>query len=358
MSKARPIVVLAFPGGGDPYTDSFYASMRKHGAEVIDAVYSGRWILKNGFAADYAHFHWPSFLYGGIAPAAVLKASLKFIVFLLLLRLAGVRIIWTAHNLYPHERNRPAWVDRVVRLFVCRIASHVVVHGKAAADIVADEFNVPRRKLVLVAHGHFIERYPHTMSQLAARARLGLPEGAYVYAFFGNCRPYKNVLELIACFQRDFAGEACYLVVAGRCGDGRYREEIETSIRHAPKGILFRESFIADQDVQVYLSAADVVVLPFKDVLTSGSAILALSFGKPVIAPRIGCLSDLIDPSRGILYDQGSEEGLAQAMRLAREVEFDPEAIRSFAQSLSWEQSATTLLQSLATPGRGALIPA
>ena len=47
--------------------------------------------------------------------------------------------------------------------------------------------------------------------------------------------------------------------------------------------------YIPDAELQVWLRAADVVVLPFRDILTSGSAILALSFGRAVVAPALGC---------------------------------------------------------------------
>ncbi|MEZ4597387.1 MAG: glycosyltransferase [Chloroflexota bacterium] len=47
---------------------------------------------------------------------------------------------------------------------------------------------------------------------------------------------------------------------------------------------------VPDDRMQVFLRAADVMVLPYRDVLTSGSAILAMTFGLPVVAPRIGCL--------------------------------------------------------------------
>jgi len=75
--------------------------------------------------------------------------------------------------------------------------------------------------------------------------------------------------------------------------------------------------FVPAKDVQLYMNAADVVVLPFKDILTSGSALLAMSFGKAVIAPRLGCIPESLD-SRGVfLYDHNEEEGLLKAIQQA-----------------------------------------
>jgi beta-1,4-mannosyltransferase len=51
--------------------------------------------------------------------------------------------------------------------------------------------------------------------------------------------------------------------------------------------------FLPADDLQLHLNAADLLVLPYREVLNSGSAILALSFNRPVLIPRQGALSDL-----------------------------------------------------------------
>ena len=61
--------------------------------------------------------------------------------------------------------------------------------------------------------------------------------------------------------------------------------------------------FVDDDDVQAYMNASDVVVLPYKNVLTSGAALLALSFMKPVLAPPKGLIPEVVDSSTGALFD-------------------------------------------------------
>ena len=55
-------------------------------------------------------------------------------------------------------------------------------------------------------------------------------------------------------------------------------------------------------------------MLPFRDILTSGSAILALSHGRPVIAPAIGCLPETLPADAAILYDPDAPEALGAAL--------------------------------------------
>jgi len=65
------------------------------------------------------------------------------------------------------------------------------------------------------------------------------------------------------------------------------------------------------------MNACDVVVLPFHDILTSGSALLAMSFGKPVIAPRLGCIPEVLDSEGAFLYNYKEREGLLKAIQEA-----------------------------------------
>ena len=72
--------------------------------------------------------------------------------------------------------------------------------------------------------------------------------------------------------------------------------------------------FFAVDEFQYYLNAADVGVLPFKEVMTSGTAIQALGFGLPLVLPQHGSMNDLIDETMGVLYDSNHKGALAAAM--------------------------------------------
>jgi len=63
------------------------------------------------------------------------------------------------------------------------------------------------------------------------------------------------------------------------------------------------------------MNACDVCVLPYRDSTTSGAAVLAFSFGKPVIAPAMGSFLELVADGRGIAYDPAESDGLLHAMQ-------------------------------------------
>lgn len=58
---------------------------------------------------------------------------------------------------------------------------------------------------------------------------------------------------------------------------------------------------IPDEELQLFYNAADVVVLPFKQILTSGSLVLAMSFGKAVVTPHLESLLEIL-PEEGVKW--------------------------------------------------------
>jgi beta-1,4-mannosyltransferase len=79
--------------------------------------------------------------------------------------------------------------------------------------------------------------------------------------------------------------------------------------------------FVPDPDVQRFLKAADFVVLPYRDVLTSGAALLAISFARPLVVPRRGCLAELEREGCAIAYDPDAPGALRAALAAAGAVE-------------------------------------
>ncbi|WP_242482112.1 glycosyltransferase, partial [Trichormus variabilis] len=59
--------------------------------------------------------------------------------------------------------------------------------------------------------------------------------------------------------------------------------------------IKFIPGFVPSEKLQIYLNACDVVVFPYRDILTSGAVMLAMSFGRACIAPRKGCIAEVLD---------------------------------------------------------------
>jgi beta-1,4-mannosyltransferase len=167
------------------------------------------------------------------------------------------------------------------------------------------------------------------------RERLGLAPDDVAVLFFGNMRPYKGVNDLLAAWPL-LEGTRARLIAAGECSD----EQLQEGLRGTAATFINRR--IADQEVAALFQASDVVCAPFRAVTTSGSVLLALSFGRPVVVPRTGAMLDL--PSEvGFFYDSGAPDGLVSALLAAvssKDLASVQDAARAYAAAISWEAVA------------------
>ncbi len=125
----------------------------------------------------------------------------------------------------------------------------------------------------------------------------------------GQIRRYKGVERLLNAAPQ-FADRAQFLI-AGR--SGRY-----DPCGSIPSNCIRVDGFADDETVSRLFAISDYIVLPFERLTTSGSLLLALSFGKPVIAPNFNAVVELVSDGReAFLYDPSQPNGLANAIERA-----------------------------------------
>jgi beta-1,4-mannosyltransferase len=339
--------IIAFPRDDIAYNECLYAAVKDLGVVVENGAWAGRWLHKNVAPGDLVHIHWPSFSYFDSGSRwQTYKNLARFCAVLALLRLRGARVVWTAHNLYPHEGGRGEWTHRFGRRVVIAAAEKIFAHGSSAKRILQTEFGIPPQKLIEVPHGNWIGYHPHTIGKAEARKTLGIDPATYVFCIVGACRPYKNIEGLIDAFRRIDGN--CFLLIAGKFQSQEYQIRIEQLLAQLPSARFRLDAkFIATNEMQRYLVGSDALVLPYTEILTSGSAMLGLSFGIPVIAPNIGSLADVITNECGILYDVTTQDGLLQAMEQIRRQTYSTTAILNYARSFEWTKSAQALVEVL-----------
>ena len=290
-SARAPLRVLGWPAFANraeqPYNALLYSHLQDLGVEVAEAsaarVLSGRYHI--------LHLHWPD---RRVRADRVFNAWLRSTALIALLdaaRARGMRIVWTVHNLSAHEgAHHQRLESRYFAALTRRLDGIIALseHGVTAAR--ARYATLRERPAFVVPHGHFRGVYPDQITREHARERLGISQATRVIAFVGQVRAYKNVPLLIQQF-RALHGDVS-LVIAGKAKPAALRAHIEQLAAPDPR-IRFVPAFVPDDELQIYLRAADLVVLPYRDILNSGSALLALSFDRPVLVPRRGAMADL-----------------------------------------------------------------
>jgi glycosyltransferase involved in cell wall biosynthesis len=137
--------------------------------------------------------------------------------------------------------------------------------------------------------------------------------------FFGNIAPYKGLEYLIAAFQRIVTRRGDYrLIIAGRPKNcEKYWKAIrETISRDGNRGrITLKIEYVPDGETELYFKAADVLVLPYRQIDQSGVLFLGYSFGLPVVAADLGALrEDIIEGKTGLLFRPEDPVDLARAI--------------------------------------------
>jgi beta-1,4-mannosyltransferase len=288
LSTAGPrLRVLMFPKEGDnPYLRSLSEGLDRHGVRVDD--FSFMRALKHRY--DVLHIHWPDLhLQARSSLRAVVKHA-RLALLLLLLRLRGARIVWTVHNLKPHERH-PRLGELLFPLWFPRLCTHVVALTTSSLASALDMYPALRRaRWAVIPHGHYRNAYAKAPPRSTCRDQLGL-DHRFTFLFLGNIRPYKNVPRLIQAF-RGLHRQDVQLVIAGEPGQMMQTDEIRQLAALDPR-IRLSLGFVSDGQVPLYVGACDVMVLPFQTILNSGSVLLALSFNRAVLAPNLGSLPEI-----------------------------------------------------------------
>lgn len=269
----------------NPYNALLYRELQRLGVEVGEYRHS-RLFEKS---ADLVHFHWPD---GYINQKALTKTWMRILLLtatVYLLKLKGSKLVWTVHNTAPHDALRPKLSAAFMQWFTRRCDGFIFMSEANKAAFYQRYQPADNSRYAIIPHGHYRTCYPPAVSQLAAKQHLGLNAKKKVLLFIGMIKPYKNIDGLMQAFNDAYLGNY-QLVIAGKPDNADLREELE-ALKGANTRLFLR--FIPDSELNVYMSAADVVILPYKAILNSGALLLALSYNRPVIAPHMGAIIDI-----------------------------------------------------------------
>ncbi len=287
---------------------------------------------------DVVHLHWLELLTAAAGPGRYALRRRWLLTTLTLARQLGITVVYTVHNLAPHELDQAGLNPRSSASFIDWV-DLVHVHDTATAAEVERQYG-RRHGVYVVPHGSYTGAYPNTCTRSAARQRLALGDDNLVYLALGGLRPYKGIETLIDAFQALDQPHA-RLLIAGHPHVPAYATEIQACAGDDPR-IRLHLQHVQDDALQYFFQASDVCVLPYRQATTSGAAILALSFGCPIVAPDFEPFPPLAAGGRGVLYAADDPQGLVSALLAAAQL--DRTAARTaclaFAQTLDWKMLA------------------
>ncbi|MFO1432210.1 MAG: glycosyltransferase [Candidatus Competibacteraceae bacterium] len=337
-------VIASFPNPfpGNPYLALLYTHLER---ESVKYQYSGHfgqeWLRANRGKITFLHFHWIGEYYADSNGNPSILRMLIFVAKIWLARSLGYQIIWTMHNLYPHDR-KSTFKEWFCRLLFIQSVNLIFINFPGARDDLRRLFR-RTRNIFVVPHGNYRPIYLDIPDREIARRALGLSDEDYIFFLFGGIRPYKGVHKAIAALAQ-LTDERITLIVMGQCLDQKYQSQLITLAENDKRvKLMLSKEDIPDDLMNLWMAAVDCVLAPYENIYTSGTLYLAATFGKPIISPRKGIFIELDDVPFVITYDPEADTStLATKLSEVKQADLDKiqQSARQFADAHEWSDIA------------------
>lgn len=240
---------------------------------------------------------------------------------LLWLRLLGIHIVITVHDVLPFEFgiNFGSIPARVYKLLYS-MASGLIVHSIFARDCLEQLDTNLLEKARVIRQGNYLGLpLKCAVSQETARQELGLASAIPVILVFGTIKPNKRLDIVIRAIKEiRTCHPSIMLVVAGK----PQNVDVSTLIQLGKQldlesNIRWEIRYLTDEELIKYISSADIVVFPYQWIYNSAALLMAMSLARPVIATSVGSNPETIEHTKtGLLVPSDSVEDLTDAITM------------------------------------------
>lgn len=319
--SVKNLTVNCFPykPGSMPYQRLFADCLESSGITVNRI--SPKKIFPLYFAShgepDFIHLDWPHDFYAG---RNLFTRTLKTLMYYAgLKKIKNKKVVWTAHNLVAHNSKDIIREKKMIQKLI-DVCDGILLLSESSRKQLFDLYDVNPKTIVEAStFCHFVDSYKNTISKSDAKRRFK-DLRKHVFLHVGRIQPYKGTLNLLRQFN-ELNNLESTLMIAGKVDGEEFHKQILLEVeacRARNLDVRFEDKFVEDDDFQFYFNASDFVVLPFEKILNSASAMLAMSFGKIIIAPKIGAISEVVPDFGLISYEEGSNN-LLPALKIALE---------------------------------------
>lgn len=221
------------------------------------------------------------------------------------------RVLFICHNVVPHAGERMGLLDRGLAKLALRQGDYFIVHSEK--DLKKLQGLLPGADVRKTFHPTYSIFNVDPLPEEEAKRRLGLKSKTVLY--FGFVRAYKGLEYLLQAMPEVLKQVDVHTLVVGEfwVRESRYRELIQELNLEQQVTIVNR--YVPNEEIDLYFSAADVVVLPYIEATQSGVVQIAYGFAKPVITTNVGGLAEAVrDGETGLIVPPGDSHALARAI--------------------------------------------
>lgn len=270
---------------------------------------------------DVVLVHWPELIFNWKEPT---PEQLNLLETKLHLWKGQVKIVYVVHNEHPHK-GASFLYSRLYQLILnnCDVMVHL------------GHYSLERYQVLFPKVSH---RYiPHPLytgtfqiyDKFEARRQLNIPKDKKVLVVPGKIRTKTEKRFVLQAFDTLSVNDKFLIVPRMFEKPLPFKVWVPYRLRHAFKinewltrlynlhfdrRCMFRYAFQDVKFLSLVMSAADVVLIPREQVLNSGNLFLGLTYGKPVVGPAVGNLTEVLERFQMPLFDPANAVSVQQAL--------------------------------------------
>lgn len=237
--------------------------------------------------ADIIHFHWIPFNWYWMQP-----------IMLKLCKFFKLRIVWTVHNVEPHITRYTIEKDVSSYKKMIQCSNGLIFHSKRSQDEFHKTYGACDSIETIIPHGNFNDfapkellEYPKEFKQ-KSRKTLQLPDDKIVLLLFPPNRWTKGIkqfVDIVITLDNTYIG-----ILAGRCKDPKIKTYLAKIKERYPSKFIIHPDYVSKQEMDTYFAAADIFLMPYTKITTSGSILTAMAYQLPIITTDLGNLDMLV----------------------------------------------------------------
>lgn len=200
-----------------------------------------------------------------------------------------LKIVFTAHNVVPHESNSRE--DKLYGRFYS-IVDSIIVHENRSKDLLQKSFDVKPDSITVIRHGVLdLPTDPGLVQKEYDDIVIthSIPPNAIVFASLGLQSYYKGVDVLINLWNKhakEFEELSCHLVIAGSFNG------LSTGAIIKNDNVHVENSYVSDERLKAYMKRSNVVLLPYREISQSGLLLTAIASKTPFLVTDVGGISE------------------------------------------------------------------
>ena len=301
FSFSRPYPKILFPG--DNSRDKSKRIIRiSNVRKTIDWANPFSWV-KTALAIkrenfDLIIFQW--WMWGWAIPFTIISLLNKVF--------SKIKILFLCHNVIEHESS---WWKNLLAKITLSTGDYYIVHSKL--NLKELKRMIPRKKIKKTFHPSYEIFRNKKIAKISARKKLGI-KGKTIL-FFGYIRPYKGLSFLLRALPIVLNKIKVNLIIAGEFWEDKKKYDKLIKKLKIKKNVKVFDKYVPNEEIGIFFSAADLVVLPYVSATGTGVTKIAFGFNKPVIGTKVGDLPEVIENGRrGLVVSPQNPKELAKAI--------------------------------------------